>query len=98
MPRPGSFLRPMCVDVGLSCEEQAVIQTPHGPNTTARTAFISEPEDRTRAGPFPSREEGCLLEAGVAEPGMTWTEERIEVLTKLWSEGLSASQIAAELG
>ena len=29
---------------------------------------------------------------------MTWTEERIEVLTKLWSEGLSASQIAAELG
>jgi GcrA cell cycle regulator len=29
---------------------------------------------------------------------MTWTEERIEVLTKLWAEGLSASQIAAELG
>lgn len=29
---------------------------------------------------------------------MTWTEERIEVLTRLWAEGLSASQIAAELG
>ena len=29
---------------------------------------------------------------------MTWTEERIELLTKLWTEGLSASQIAAELG
>lgn len=29
---------------------------------------------------------------------MTWTEERVESLKKLWSEGLSASQIAAELG
>ena len=29
---------------------------------------------------------------------MTWTKERIELLTKLWAEGLSASQIAAELG
>jgi GcrA cell cycle regulator len=33
-----------------------------------------------------------------AGAGMTWTEERIELLTKLWTEGLSASQIAAELG
>ncbi|HEY6993135.1 MAG TPA: GcrA family cell cycle regulator [Xanthobacteraceae bacterium] len=29
---------------------------------------------------------------------MTWTDERVETLKKLWSEGLSASQIAAELG
>ena len=29
---------------------------------------------------------------------MTWTEERVENLKKLWGEGLSASQIAAELG
>ena len=29
---------------------------------------------------------------------MSWTEERVELLTKLWSEGLSASQIATELG
>ena len=29
---------------------------------------------------------------------MTWTEERIERLKALWAEGLSASQIAAELG
>lgn len=28
----------------------------------------------------------------------TWTDERIERLTKLWAEGFSASQIAAELG
>ena len=27
-----------------------------------------------------------------------WTEERVEQLKKLWSDGLSASQIAAELG
>ena len=29
---------------------------------------------------------------------MSWTEERIELLTKLWQEGLSASQVAAEMG
>lgn len=29
---------------------------------------------------------------------MNWTDERVELLKKLWSEGLSASQIAAELG
>jgi GcrA cell cycle regulator len=37
-------------------------------------------------------------EVTMAEAGLTWTKERIELLTKLWSEGLSASQIAAELG
>jgi GcrA cell cycle regulator len=29
---------------------------------------------------------------------MSWTDERVELLRKLWSDGLSASQIAAELG
>jgi GcrA cell cycle regulator len=29
---------------------------------------------------------------------MMWTEERVELLKKLWTDGLSASQIAAELG
>ena len=29
---------------------------------------------------------------------MSWTDERVEHLKKLWSDGLSASQIAAELG
>lgn len=29
---------------------------------------------------------------------MAWTEERVSVLTRLWSEGLSASQIARQLG
>src|SRR6201991_4126581 len=29
---------------------------------------------------------------------MSWTDERVELLKKLWSEGLSASQIAGELG
>jgi len=30
--------------------------------------------------------------------GGTWTEERVEQLKKLWLDGLSASQIAAEIG
>jgi GcrA cell cycle regulator len=34
----------------------------------------------------------------MANASLTWTKERIELLTKLWTEGLSASQIAAELG
>ena len=29
---------------------------------------------------------------------MNWTDERVEMLKKLWSEGLSASQIATQLG
>lgn len=29
---------------------------------------------------------------------MAWTDERVEKLKKLWAEGLSASQIAAQLG
>ncbi len=27
-----------------------------------------------------------------------WTEDRVELLTKLWAEGLSASQVAKQLG
>src|SRR4051812_6375347 len=38
------------------------------------------------------------MEAAMTDAGMTWTDERVELLAKLWSEGLSASQIAAELG
>lgn len=29
---------------------------------------------------------------------MSWTEERVARLTKLWADGLSASQVAADLG
>jgi len=29
---------------------------------------------------------------------MSWTDERVDLLKKLWSEGLSASQIAGRLG
>ena len=29
---------------------------------------------------------------------MSWTDERVEILKKMWGEGQSASQIAKELG
>ena len=29
---------------------------------------------------------------------MSWTDERVETLKKMWGEGQSASQIAKELG
>ena len=32
------------------------------------------------------------------QKAMMWTDERVELLKKLWTDGLSASQIAAELG
>jgi GcrA cell cycle regulator len=32
------------------------------------------------------------------ESAMSWTDDRVELLKKLWADGLSASQIAAELG
>ena len=42
--------------------------------------------------------DGFAIRTAGAGTGMTWTKERIELLTKLWTEGLSASQIAMELG
>lgn len=32
------------------------------------------------------------------DPEMNWTDERVELLKKLWADGLSASQIASQLG
>lgn len=32
------------------------------------------------------------------DAAITWTEERVELLRRLWMEGRSASQIAAEIG
>lgn len=34
----------------------------------------------------------------MTDAGVTWTDERVELLKKLWSDGLSASQIAAKIG
>ena len=34
----------------------------------------------------------------IANEKMPWTDERVELLKKLWTEGHSASQIAARLG
>jgi GcrA cell cycle regulator len=34
----------------------------------------------------------------MTDAAVTWTEERIDLLRRLWSEGLSASQIATEIG
>ena len=38
---------------------------------------------------------GC---ANFGSKYMSWTEERVAILSKLWADGLSASQIAGELG
>src|SRR6266545_4850911 len=35
---------------------------------------------------------------GASEAGMEWTEQRIEMLRRLWGQGQTASQIAVALG
>lgn len=45
--------------------------------------------------PFEARHDGALF---MSDPGNTWTDERVEQLRKLWGDGLSASQIATEIG
>lgn len=41
---------------------------------------------------------GFGIAVGELENSMNWTDERVEQLRKLWAEGLSASQIAAQMG
>ncbi|MFO1033589.1 MAG: GcrA family cell cycle regulator [Hyphomicrobiales bacterium] len=38
------------------------------------------------------------IQAAAGTDKMPWTDERVELLRKLWTDGLSASQIAARLG
>ena len=38
------------------------------------------------------------LEMNLGGAKLSWTDERVELLKKLWTEGLSASQIASRLG
>jgi len=42
--------------------------------------------------------DSIIINAGNGDNIMNWTDERVEKLKKLWAEGLSASQIAAQLG
>jgi len=34
----------------------------------------------------------------MSDAGLPWTDERVELLKKLWADGLSASQIAGQMG
>jgi GcrA cell cycle regulator len=46
----------------------------------------------------PSLEADAVTNKAVKEAFMSWTDERIERLKDLWSHGMTASQIAEELG
>src|SRR3981189_688510 len=48
--------------------------------------------------PDPRSDSVGVLAACRGHLEMSWTDERVELLKKLWTDGLSASQIAAELG
>jgi GcrA cell cycle regulator len=51
---------------------------------------------------WPAKREGFRvieeLEHNLGGAKLSWTDERVELLKKLWTEGLSASQIAGRLG
>src|SRR4051812_20535358 len=83
----------------ITLAQESAHPVPHH-NTIRRGATFTYCEPTiTAAGLSAVRvDEGLRLEAAMANVGQTWTEDRIELLTKLWREGLSASQIAAELG
>src|SRR5258705_9433286 len=53
---------------------------------------------RKIGAPPPLREWPVRHEGNSAMTVLTWTDDRVEQLKKLWEAGLSASQIAAELG
>jgi GcrA cell cycle regulator len=61
---------------------------------SSQTSLLSGPLPETSAAPG-VRPPKSSPRSG-SRPG--WTEERIEQLTKFWSEGCNASQIAAALG
>src|SRR5262249_40976077 len=53
---------------------------------------------RLFASPGPEGDSAQMIPASSGrDTSMSWTDERVELLKKLWSDGLSASQIAAEL-
>src|ERR1700754_4226271 len=58
--------------------------------------------DRRDFGKFaiatPRQNGRCDIKRKCAMTVMSWTDDRVEQLKKLWEAGLSASQIAAELG
>src|SRR6266851_96252 len=58
--------------------------------STAEAGFSTQYIDRRIAGA------GCNSRGRRVVMG--WTDERVEILKKLWLEGLSASQIAKQLG
>ncbi len=67
--------------------------------TTFRAADLSNELPSVSAAPATAvREASGILVTDPEENSMSWNDERVESLRKMWMDGLSASQIAAELG
>ena len=68
-----------------------------------RTGEVNPPLTRTKS--WASAGVNTVMQVVIAEAthnmkgaAVSWTDERVEILTKLWAEGLSASRIAGQLG
>jgi thioredoxin reductase (NADPH) len=66
----------------------------YGASEGLTTALVERDAPGGQAG----QSGGGRAASPTGELTMNWTEERVEMLKKLWADGLSASQIAAELG
>src|SRR5262249_4883212 len=69
-------------------------------NLTATVSSSPASANMATAGKAPSPPISCGVRRGqLGETGrMSWTDERVDQLKSLWTEGLSASQIARVLG
>src|SRR5206468_92522 len=59
---------------------------------------VSDPSSASRRAAWADSAGGKPRQSGQGRRLMSWTDERVELLKKLWADGLSASQIAGELG
>src|SRR6478609_3569038 len=89
----------MTVRYDISCGRLSPESVPTRYSVPAAAAFAALERDSAHEGRPPKWSESPMTFLDQKRPDMqTWTDERVERLKKLWADGLSASQIAGELG
>jgi GcrA cell cycle regulator len=86
----------LLVRYDISCGVSCIVSPGRNGFRFRRTLPVS---DSAKIFPYaPPRRRGMTRRVTPMTEAGAWTDERVELLKKLWNDGLSASQIAAELG